>query len=135
MTGTARSRPGASPGPLPAGRSSGAEPVAEGVPQQHHVLDLLDLGQARAAVRVPRELTVAHEAGRPGVADDGHTVEPFADLVRRWRGAVDDLVNVAGGEERGRGVQVALRGEGDLGRGRRQAASNPGVAAALRPYQ
>src|SRR6202000_1697659 len=52
------------------GPSVGLEARGEGVAQQHHVADLADLGEPRAAVGVPREAPVADEARGPGVADE-----------------------------------------------------------------
>ena len=50
--------------------SRSGEPRRQRVAQQHHVIELADLGEGGAAVRVPREGAVADEPAGPGVADE-----------------------------------------------------------------
>src|SRR6185437_13174136 len=51
-------------------RSAVAEARGERVAHQHHVADLLDIGEPRPPGRVPGEGAVAHEPGCIGVADE-----------------------------------------------------------------
>src|SRR3954471_10626253 len=66
-----------------------AEPVGEGVPQEHDVADLPHPGQPRAVTRSPREVAVADEPRGPGVAD------------KERRDHQLQLVDESGGEELG----------------------------------
>jgi hypothetical protein len=68
------------------------------------------------------------------VDDRGDLAEPFLRRVERRRRAVDQLVDVADGEEPGLGVDVAPRGHRDLERVGRLAPGHPGRAALGRPH-
>jgi hypothetical protein len=67
------------------GSALSAEPLGQGVPEQHNVADLPDSGQGRPAVGVPGETPVADEPGRAAVTHEQrrhHEVQ----FVREVRG-------------------------------------------------